>query len=102
VAEGNEPEPWRLSGAVTVAPENASQVDKETEQRQKDRLAEAKEERDEKEVEATLDTLDEAIQNGDNVVGPIIDSVKVYATMGEIMCIFEDRYGSYQETIGVA
>ncbi|MFC7073489.1 methylmalonyl-CoA mutase [Halovenus rubra] len=77
-------------------------VDEETENRQKERLSTVKEERDEAAVEAALDTLDEAIQNGDNVVGPIIDAVKVYATMGEVMGVFEDQYGSYQETLNVA
>jgi methylmalonyl-CoA mutase N-terminal domain/subunit len=78
------------------------QVDEETEQRQQDRLADVKADRDDAEVEAALDALDEAIRNGDNVVGPIIDAVKVYATMGEIMGVFEDQYGSYQETLSVA
>ncbi|SDJ84372.1 methylmalonyl-CoA mutase [Halovenus aranensis] len=78
------------------------QVDKETERRQKDRLAQVKDERDEEVVEATLDELDDAIRNGDNVVPPIIDAVKAYATMGEIMGVFEDQYGSYQETLSVA
>jgi methylmalonyl-CoA mutase N-terminal domain/subunit len=33
---------------------------------------------------------------------PIIDAVKVYATMGEIMGVFQDHYGSYQETVSLA
>jgi methylmalonyl-CoA mutase N-terminal domain/subunit len=32
----------------------------------------------------------------------IVDAVKTYATMGEIMSVFEERYGSYQETVGLA
>ncbi len=78
------------------------QVDKETGRRQKDRLANVKDERDEEAVEDTLDALEEAVRNGDNVVPPIIDAVKAYATMGEIMGVFEDQFGSYQETLSVA
>ncbi len=77
-------------------------VDKEVEERQKERLAAVKDERDDAAVEETLADLDEAVRNGDNVVDPIIDAVKAYATMGEIMGVFEDHYGSYQETISVA
>jgi len=33
---------------------------------------------------------------------PIIEAVKAYATMGEIMAVFEDHHGAYQETVGMA
>jgi len=29
----------------------------------------------------------------------VIDAVKAYATMGEIMGVFEEHYGSYQEEL---
>jgi methylmalonyl-CoA mutase N-terminal domain/subunit len=77
-------------------------VDKEAEQRQRDRLAEVKDERDEEAVEAALEDIEEAMHSGENVVPPIIDAVKAYATMGEIMGVFEDHYGSYQETVTLA
>jgi methylmalonyl-CoA mutase N-terminal domain/subunit len=77
-------------------------VGEEVESRQHDRLEEVKDERDEDAVAEALDTLEEAIENDRNVMDPIIDAVKAYATMGEIMTVFEDRYGAYQETIGLA
>jgi methylmalonyl-CoA mutase N-terminal domain/subunit len=77
-------------------------VGEEVESRQHDRLEEVKAERDEDAVAEALDTLEEAIENDRNVMDPIIDAVKAYATMGEIMTVFEDRYGAYQETIGLA
>jgi len=30
------------------------------------------------------------------------EAVKAYATMGEIMAVFEDHHGAYQETVGMA
>jgi len=36
------------------------------------------------------------------VMPPIIDAVKAYATMGEIMEVFEDHHGAYQEKVGLA
>jgi len=36
------------------------------------------------------------------VMPAIVDAVKVYATMGEIMGVFEEHHGSYQEALGLA
>ncbi|MGM0717402.1 MAG: acyl-CoA mutase large subunit family protein, partial [Halobacteriota archaeon] len=77
-------------------------VDPETRDRQLGRLEAVKEERDDEEVEACLDAVREAIENDENVMPPIIDAVKAYATMGEIMAVFEDHYGAYQETLVTA
>src|SRR6056297_274183 len=77
-------------------------VDEEVQDRQLDRLAEVKEERDDEEVETALDELQDAIDADENVMPAIIDAVKAYATMGEIMKIFEAEYGSYQETVSLA
>ncbi|WP_137287181.1 acyl-CoA mutase large subunit family protein [Halorussus salinisoli] len=78
------------------------EVDEEVQDRQLARLAEVKEERDDAAVEATLDDLQDAIDSDENVMPAIVDAVKVYATMGEIMQVFEAEYGSYQETVSIA
>jgi methylmalonyl-CoA mutase N-terminal domain/subunit len=77
-------------------------VDEETQDRQLSRLADVKAERDDEAVEETLDDLREAIEAGENVMPYIVDAVKAYATMGEIMDVFERKHGSYRETIGLA
>jgi len=77
-------------------------VDKTVQQRQLDRLAEVKEERDDEAVEAALRRMAEASRNDENVVPAMIEAVKAYATMGEIMQVFQDQYGSYRETVNVA
>jgi methylmalonyl-CoA mutase N-terminal domain/subunit len=77
-------------------------VDPETRDRQLDRLESVKEERDDEAVEASLDAVKAAIENDENVMPPIVDAVKAYATMGEIMAVFEDHYGAYQETLVMA
>jgi methylmalonyl-CoA mutase N-terminal domain/subunit len=68
---------------------------------QLERLESVKADRDDDEVEASLDALSEAIDEGENTMPYIVDAVKAYATMGEIMQVFEDHHGAYQETIGV-
>ncbi|MFB6069705.1 MAG: methylmalonyl-CoA mutase [Halanaeroarchaeum sp.] len=78
-------------------------VDEEaTRERQLERLESVKEERDDAAVEAALEDLRSAIQSDENTMPYIVDAVKAYASMGEIMGVFEAEYGSYQETLGVA
>jgi len=77
-------------------------VDQDVQERQQNRLAAVKAERDDEAVEDALAAIEEAARSDENVVPAIVDAVKVYATMGEIMGVFEDLHGSYQETISVA
>jgi methylmalonyl-CoA mutase N-terminal domain/subunit len=77
-------------------------VDEDVQERQRDRLATVKAERDDAAVEAALDELRDVVADGGNVMPVVIDAVKAYATMGEIMAVFEAEYGSYQETANVA
>jgi methylmalonyl-CoA mutase N-terminal domain/subunit len=70
-------------------------------QTQVGRLESVRAERDDERVEATLEALSEAIEDDENTMPYIVDAVKAYATMGEIMAVFEDHHGAYQETIGV-
>ena len=77
-------------------------IDPETRDRQLERLERVKSERDDAAVEETLDALSAAIDDGENVMPYIIDAVKAYVTMGEIMEVFEEHYGAYQEKIGLA
>ncbi|WP_424019395.1 acyl-CoA mutase large subunit family protein [Halorientalis pallida] len=77
-------------------------VDETTGERQRERLAEVKAERDDGAVDDALADVRAAIENGENVMPAIVDAVKAYATMGEIMGVFEDHHGSYQETVGLA
>jgi len=77
-------------------------VDETVQERQRERLAEVKAERDDVAVEEALEGVREAVRAGDNVMPPIIEAVKVHATMGEIMDVFRAEYGEYRETVGVA
>ncbi|GGL61370.1 acyl-CoA mutase large subunit family protein [Halocalculus aciditolerans] len=66
------------------------------------RLADVKAERDDDAVAETLAALADAVEAGENAMPYIVDAVKAYATMGEIMNVFESEHGSYQETASVA
>ena len=71
-------------------------VDEENEQRQIDRLAEIKADRDEAAVEDALDAVADAAAGDDNVLPPVIEAVKAYATVQEICDVFRDAFGEYQ------
>jgi len=81
---------------------NILTVDEDVQERQRDRLEDVKEARDDEAVEAALDELREAVENDENVMPYVVDAVKVYATMGEITSVFEATWGSYRETVGLA
>ena len=77
-------------------------VDETTRERQLDRLESVKADRDDDAVDAALGDLRDAVEAGENVMPAIVTAVKTYATMGEIMEVFEAEHGAYRERIGVA
>ncbi|MFB6116976.1 methylmalonyl-CoA mutase [Halosegnis sp.] len=77
-------------------------VDESVQDQQLERLERVKRERDDAAVEDRLDALETAIERDENVMPYIVDAVKAYATMGEIMETFEEQYGQYSERIGLA
>jgi methylmalonyl-CoA mutase N-terminal domain/subunit len=76
-------------------------VDADVQERQRERLAEVKAERDDGAVAEALEEVRAAASAGENVIPPLVDAVEVYATMGEIMGVFEAEYGAYRETATV-
>lgn len=78
------------------------QIDETTAERQLARLEDVKADRDDAAVEDALENLREASERGENTMPYIVDAVKAYATMGEIMQVFEAQHGAYSEEIGLA
>ncbi|MFB6206786.1 MAG: methylmalonyl-CoA mutase family protein, partial [Haloglomus sp.] len=72
-------------------------ADPTTEKRQKERLAKVKEERDDEEVEARIEALREAVENGENIMPYLVDAAKAYATEGEMMGVLREKYGTYED-----
>ena len=66
-------------------------------QYQKEKLARVKKERNNTKVKETLAVLKKAAQGTDNVVPPILEAVKVYATLGEISDTLREVFGEYRE-----
>jgi len=72
------------------------EVDESQEERQRERLASIREERDDEEVEAKLDALREAAESDENLMPYLVDAVKAYATTGECCDVLRDVFGEYQ------
>lgn len=73
-------------------------VKDEIEQNQIERLESLRGERDDDAVEATLAELRQAAEGNENMMPYIVDAVKAYATVGEIMGTLRDVFGEYQPT----
>ncbi len=71
-------------------------ADERDEQRQIERLEKVKTDRDEERVSDALDTVRAAAAGDDNVLPPVIEAVKAYATVQEICDVFRDAFGEYQ------
>lgn len=74
-------------------------VDPEVQRRQIERLRKVKAERDNEAVKEALEWLRSAAENDENVMPPIMEAVKCYATIGEIMGVLKEVYGTYKKPI---
>ncbi len=65
--------------------------------RQVEALNKLRAERDEDAVQQALSNIQEACINGTNLMKPIVDAAKAYATMGEIVISLKAEFGEWQE-----
>jgi methylmalonyl-CoA mutase N-terminal domain/subunit len=72
-------------------------MDPEGYNRQVNRLKRLREERDNGEVDRTLNALRNAAVGNENTMPYILDAVRAYATLGEITDLFREVFGEYQE-----
>jgi methylmalonyl-CoA mutase, N-terminal domain len=74
-------------------------VNPAVEKKQISKLSVVKKERSAKEVELKLAEVRKAAQSGANLMPPIIEAVKVYASIGEICGVMREVFGEYKEKI---
>ncbi len=65
---------------------------------QEAKLAALRQRRDNQQVRRTLDALSRAAEGSENTMPRILDAVRAYATLGEIMDALRAVFGTYQET----
>ncbi len=71
-------------------------VDPKIEKDQRRRLASLRKRRDNRAIRAALASLESACRGTDNVMGPILDAVRAYATLGEISDVMRSVFGTYR------
>jgi len=73
------------------------EIDTRAEQSQLEKLDQLKRNRDQKQVENSLKQIRKTCQTGDNLMPIIINAVKAYCTLGEIVDAMKTEFGEWQE-----
>ena len=68
--------------------------------KQSQRVRKIRTERSQNDLEHCLDEVRKAAQSRDNLMPPIINAVKVYATLGEITNVMKEVFGEFEEPVG--
>ena len=74
-------------------------IGEEAGRKQSARLAKLRERRDGGAVAEALGRLEKAARDDDNLMPPMLDAVRAYATLGEIRTTLERVYGRFQEPV---
>lgn len=69
--------------------------------KQKSRLKQLKNKRDNGKVKKTLDNIKGAIDKQENLMPVILDAVKAYVTVGEICGLLRGEFGEYKESVSI-
>jgi len=77
-------------------PFGAFRIDPAIEQKQIERLNQVKKERNAKAVREALEFVREVAKGDENLVPPVLEAVRAYATVGEICNVLRDVFGEYQ------
>ncbi|HYO45833.1 MAG TPA: methylmalonyl-CoA mutase family protein, partial [Gemmatimonadota bacterium] len=72
-------------------------IDPRYEREQIERLRSVRAERDAGRFEVAMSSLREAIRAEENLMEPVLDCVRTYATVGEIVELMKGEYGTWRE-----
>ena len=78
-------------------PIDTLRIDQSSSDLQCEKLRRLRETRHNKDVDSTLGALRRAAQGTDNLMPPLLDAVRAYATLGEICDVFREVFGTYEE-----
>ena len=82
--------------ADSEKPSNLLRVDPEVRNQQMAKLEDLKKERDSNAIAEALKSLEQTARGNENLMIPIVDAVKAYATLGEICDVLRGVFGEYQ------
>lgn len=72
-------------------------IDEHVAQEQVTRLERLRSRRDNERVRRALASVEQAARGSDNLMPPVLEAVKTYATLGEICDVFRKVWGAYRE-----
>jgi len=75
------------------------EMDAEGERRQIERLQRVRAERDEAAVQRSLARLRDGARGDENLMYPILEAVREYATLGDVCGVLREVFGEYQEPV---
>jgi methylmalonyl-CoA mutase, N-terminal domain len=81
----------------SATPIELLQIDEEVAQQQISRVRQVRAERDQAKVDAALAKVEAACRGTDNLMPPVLEAVKAYATLGEVSDVFRKVFGQYRE-----
>jgi len=84
---------WRTESKI---PFGAFRIDQAIEQKQIEHLNQVKKERNAKTVKETLEYVRKVAKGDGNLVPPVLEAVRAYATVGEICDVLREVFGEYQ------
>ncbi len=84
------------SGKIEI---DVLRIDGSVEEKQRQRMADLRQRRDDGDVERTLQALESACATDENLVPYILDCARVYCTLFEIRHAMENVFGSYKEPV---
>lgn len=80
-----------------IKPIETLKIDEAVQERQMERLKKLRLKRDKKKIEETLAVLKKVAEEEGNLMHPILECVKSYATVGEICSVLRSVFGEYRE-----
>ncbi len=80
-------------------PPDLLKLDPALEQRQQQKVASVRAERSQKAAETALSSVTRAARDGSNLMPPILDAVRAYATLGEISDAMREVFGEYRPAV---
>lgn len=82
-------------------PSGLLRVDPSVGERQCEKIAHVRARRDDERVQVALARVRAACEGSDNVMPPILDAVRAYATLGEICGVMREVFGEYQQSVNL-
>jgi methylmalonyl-CoA mutase, N-terminal domain len=89
----------RYQDVQRSAPPPLLRIDPDMERAQVDRLRRLRVQRDEHRVKVALTEVERTARSDENLMPPILEAVKAYATVGEIATTLRGVFGEYRESV---